>query len=138
MEKFRKTHSTALPMKTLTSIQRLNTGIPAHKLRFYGGLQGSAGKRLDYTLSVSNTIIGDMPLFVNDTLPLQPFSPSSTMILILFTGTCQQLFTFRKRSELQQGFDISTTLPIAKKRHGINLHSKHFWKAGITTQKTGF
>jgi hypothetical protein len=78
----------------------------AHKLRFYGGLQGSAGKRLDYTLSGSNTIISDMPLFVNDTI-----APHNRFAIIyddlnLVHGNLSATYSISQELRITTGFDI--------------------------------
>lgn len=78
----------------------------AHKLRFYGGLQGSAGKRIDITASIANSTIGDMPLVVNDTLP-----PHNRFNLIydnlnLVHGSLSATYAVSQQLRINTGFDI--------------------------------
>jgi hypothetical protein len=78
----------------------------AHKLRFYGGLQGSAGKRLDITASIANSTIGDIPLFVNDTLP-----PHNRFNIIydnmnLVHGSISGTYAISQQLRINAGFDI--------------------------------
>jgi hypothetical protein len=77
-----------------------------HKLRFYGGLKGSVGKRLDYTLGGSNTIVGDMPLFVNDTM-----APHNRFHVLyddinLVNGNISATYSISQELRISAGFDI--------------------------------
>ncbi|MBE0660836.1 MAG: hypothetical protein IH597_00060 [Bacteroidales bacterium] len=77
-----------------------------HKLRFYGGLQGSAGKRIDITASIANSTIGDIPLFVNDTLP-----PHNRFNIIydnmnLVHGSISGTYAISQQLRINTGFDI--------------------------------
>jgi len=79
----------------------------SHKLRFYGGLQGSVGKRLDFTAGFSNTILGNMPLFVNDTA----LAPYSRFVVVyddmnLLQGGVFASYTISERLRITTGFDI--------------------------------
>lgn len=78
----------------------------SHKLRFYAGLKGSAGRRLDYTLSGSNTIMGEMPMFVNDTL-----APHNRFNVIYddlnqVQGSLALTYSISQQLRIASGFDI--------------------------------
>lgn len=82
-----------------------------HKLRFYGGLQGSIGKRLDYAISGSHTIIGDMPLFINDTI-----APHNRFNVIyddmnLVHGSLSATYSISQQLRITTGFNISNYSP---------------------------
>lgn len=77
-----------------------------HKIRFYGGMQSSIGKHLDLNLSVSNTVIDNMPLFVNDTIA--PFNRFSVVYddMNLVNGKFAATFALSQQLRLTTGFDI--------------------------------
>jgi hypothetical protein len=79
----------------------------ANKIRFYGGLQSSIGKRLDLTASISNTIIGDMPLFVNDVAvaPYQRFTVLYDDVNLL-KGSLFASYSISQHLRVTTGFDI--------------------------------
>ena len=86
-----------------SSLEYRNT---LNKFRFYGGLQGSAGKRFDYKTSVSNTIAGDVLLFVNDTL-----APFNRFLVIyddmnIVQGHLSASYTISQRLRINGGFDV--------------------------------
>jgi hypothetical protein len=79
----------------------------AHKLRFYGGLQGSVGKRLDFTAGFSNTILGNAALFVNDT----SFAPFNRFAVVyddmnLLQGNVFASYSVSEQLRITTGFDI--------------------------------
>jgi len=78
----------------------------SNKLRFYGGLQGSIGKRIDFTMSGSNTIAGNMPLFVNDTLA--PFNRFNVIYddLNLVRGNLSLSYSISQQLRIASGFEI--------------------------------
>lgn len=77
-----------------------------HKLRFYGGMQSSIGKHLDLTLSVSNTVIDNMPLFVNDTVA--PFNRFNVVYdgLNIVNGKLSATVAVSQQLRLTTGFDF--------------------------------
>ncbi len=76
------------------------------KLRFYGGFQASIGKHLDMTIRGSNTIMSDMPLFVNDTIA--PFNRFTVVYddLNIVQGKFAATFSLSQKLRIVTGFDI--------------------------------
>lgn len=76
------------------------------KLRFYGGFQASVGKHLDLTIRGSNTIMGDMPLFVNDTIA--PFNRFTVVYddLNIVQGKFAATFSLSQKLRIVTGFDV--------------------------------
>jgi len=78
----------------------------SNKFRFYGGLQGSIGNRFDFTLNGSSTNIGDMPLFVNDTLA--PYNRFNVVYdnLKLVRGGLTISYTISQQLRIASGIEI--------------------------------
>jgi hypothetical protein len=85
----------------------LNYENTVHKLRFYGGLQGSAGKRLDYKASISNSIVDNMALFINDT----SIAPYNRFIVIyddmnLIHGNLSATYSASQQLRISSGIEV--------------------------------
>ncbi len=78
------------------------------KLRFYGGLQSSIGKHLDFTIAGYNTIIDNMPLFINDTI-----APYNRFIVVyddlnIVQGKASVSVSLSQQLRISTGFVISS------------------------------
>lgn len=77
-----------------------------HRFIFYGGLHGSAGKRLDMKASVSNSISSDVLMFVNDTLA--PYNRFNVIYddMNIVQGSLSATFAMSKQLRISSGFNI--------------------------------